>query len=212
MRCIHASLALAVAGCTPFAFSPPTRLISQETTEVIRAEHTAIGAQATFVGGPPCPARVERARRLHGTLEAHDRENRREATFLALSYSGCPEAAYGVVGAEVTRHAIEPDRLPPASRALARLIARRDAEAAGDIVDEAIHPPRAFVLPSANLAIVVGHARWVVRDGSVVQNGYGRPIAVVEAGPLTLIELDSPSEGWLAALEDFERWPESSSH
>jgi len=178
----------------------------------IDADDVTLPAErATVVAGDRlCDARITGARRLHGTLRGADAPSR-EATFLALTFEGCDGASFGILGAEVTRHAVDPARLPTASRELVQLIRRRDAQLAGDdITDERITPPRALTLPEHDLAIVVGHGRWVVHRGRVVQNGYGRPTAVLVAGDQVLIELASISEGWFARLEDFEPWPERS--
>lgn len=166
--------------------------------------------RVTVVAGDRlCVARITGARFLHGTLRGADGPLR-EATFLALTFEGCDGASFGILGAEVTRHAVDPARLPTASRELVQLIRRRDAQLAGDITDERVTPPRALTLPEHDLAIVVGHARWVVHRDRVVQNGYGRPISVLVAGDQVLIQLVSISEGWFARVEDFEPWPERS--
>lgn len=158
--------------------------------------------RATFIGREPCEATITAARRVRADFRSADSEIDRDAMFIALSYTGCEGGTYGIVGAPVTRHVIRAAELPVASQEFARAISRRDADMAGDGWDEGFAPPRALVLPDRDLAIVIGHGRWVLRGG-VVQADQGRPVAVVEAGPLVLIELISVSEGWVVSLNDF---------
>jgi hypothetical protein len=60
---------------------------------------------------------------------------------------------------------------------------------------------RMMALPAHGVTIVVGSSSWVLRDGVVLAGA--APVTLIEAGPLLLLELETPSEGWLGTLADF---------
>lgn len=152
-----------------------------------------------------CDARVVRARTLYASMEVPEYDapgGLRETSYDALEIEGC-EGAFGVAGRSVRTTPLRDDHAPPASAARIAQIAALDAPFAEDsyMPDGGA---RALEFPERQIAVVFGHRTWLVhRDVPVVERYGGSPSALVEAGDRVFVIVDSPSEAWMARLEDF---------
>lgn len=158
-----------------------------------------------------CEARVIRARRLHTLFIGHDgpgadgyESPTDPRTYLALDIEGCERGTVGISGvplAEVRVRSLRPEALREhATPALVEAVRHVDDGMWGGEPHRG-DSFRMLDLPAHGITIVVGTGAWVLRDGVVLSGA--EPVTLIEAGPLVLFELQTPSEGWLGSLADF---------
>lgn len=158
---------------------------------------------------PLCEARVTRARRLHTLFvgegsRGEDEPPNDPRTYLALEFEGCEEGSVGISGvalADVRVRSLRRDALlEHAPAALVEAVRHVDDGMWGGepLRGDAF---RMLDLPAHGVTIVVGTGAWVLREGVVLSGA--EPVTLIEAGPLVLFELQTPSEGWLGSLADF---------
>jgi hypothetical protein len=149
-----------------------------------------------------CELPVVGARRAHLT---HDRDPRSTWTLLALSLQprrGC-DPGHAVVGAVPQPFfRIRDARFGPASAELTSWLAPIDGEASGGGGPSALE---AVELPELGLTVARGTYPWVVplRGRDVGRQSEHRSVlGVVDAGGRTFFLLDSPSDRWIAPIEE----------
>ncbi len=156
-----------------------------------------------------CEAWVTRARRIHTLLASDDDPDTAPSdprTYLVLEFEGCEDGGAGISGvpmADIRVRSLRRDDLTQAATpALVDLVRPMDDGVwGGDPLPTGDF--RMLELPEHGVTFVVGAGSWVVRDGAVLSGA--EPVTLIEAGPLVLLELETPSEGWLGSLSDFHR-------
>ena len=154
-----------------------------------------------------CEAEVTRARRVHTLFVGEDDPEtppNDPRTYLVLDFEGCDDGTAGISGvprADIrVRSLRREDLTQPASSALVAAVRPGDDGIwGGEPLPTADF--RMLELPAHGVTFVVGTVSWVVRDGVVLSGA--EPITLIEAGPLVLLELETPSETWLGSLADF---------
>ena len=170
----------------------------------IADETTPYTTASVITNDGVCEARVVRARHLYASMADPDDESLTlETSYLGLDLEGCERGSFAVAGVPITAHRLDWRQAPPARPELTAAIASHDAE----LADFVSMPPgvlRAFELPERELAVVFARDNWGVHRGELVLERFGgAPEVVIEAGAHTLFVMQSPSEGWMASLEDF---------
>lgn len=154
-----------------------------------------------------CEAWVTRARRIHTLFASHDDPDTAPhdpRTYLVLDFEGCDDGNSGIHGVALAdiriRSLRRGDLTQPATAALVTAVRPSDDGVWGGepLPTEDF---RMLELPAHGVTFVVGTVSWVVRDGVVLSGA--EPITLIEAGPLVLLELETPSETWLGSLADF---------
>lgn len=154
-----------------------------------------------------CEAWVTRARRIHTLLASHDDPDTAPhdpRTYLVLDFEGCDDGnsgIHGVARADIRVRSLRREDLgqPAASALVAAVRPSDDGIWGGEPLPTADF--RMLELPAHGVTFVVGTVAWVVRDGVVLSGA--EPVTLIEAGPLVLLELETPSETWLGSLADF---------
>lgn len=154
-----------------------------------------------------CEAWVTRARRIHTLLASHDEPDTAPydpRTYLVLDFEGCDDGSSGIHGvarADIRIRSLRRDDLtqPATSALIAAVRPGDDGIWGGEPLPTADF--RMLELPAHGVTFVVGIVAWVVRDGVVLSGA--EPVRLIEAGPLVLLELETPSETWLGSLAEF---------
>lgn len=158
--------------------------------------------------GSVCSSPITRARELHTIRVAFgyedDPESQGVATYLGLELARCDGSA-GVVGAPIVVHPLERVRgtAPRAPGELVRAVQPSDDDLgyADPLAPDAY---RLFELPERDLRVVLGTGAWAFAQGArrvSTGNANGLISHVVEAGWRTFFLIETPSEGWIQAME-----------
>lgn len=158
-----------------------------------------------------CTARIVRAREVHTVRRSYDEDedadpaSRMEATYLGLELDGCERGSAGVVGTPVTVRSllnVPVDRTEPAPRELVAIVQSHDDEL-GYGEPRPASDFRMLALAERDIRLVLGTGTWVLAQGTrgVTGGSNGMVDLVIEAGWRTFFFVTTPSDGWVAPLE-----------